>query len=98
MTTSAVLERRTWCYAQRPAAYDIAPCACGNAYPEWSEFKGHMWCEGCKLDFIPEHNGVFDGPIPVGIAGILGMSFDRVDLATMKVVKFPDYHREVSAS
>jgi hypothetical protein len=76
------LERRGWVYVMPPAAYEIAPCECGNHDTQWSEFKGHLWCGRCEKDFVPEHNGVFDGPIPLHTATLLGMCFDRIDLAT----------------
>ncbi len=82
------LEKRTWCYVMPPAAYEVAPCACGNADTEWSEFNGRLWCSACQIDFVPEHNGVFDGPIPIATAGLLGMSFDRFNLNTGQVEPF----------
>ena len=82
-----VLELRTWCYPQRPSAYEIAPCACGNHDTEWSEYQKHLWCAKCEIDFIPVHNGVFDGPIPIQLAVQMGMSFDRVDIATGKIAR-----------
>jgi hypothetical protein len=77
--------KRTWVYVQRPSSYEIAGCKCGNADPDWSEFKGMLWCPTCLIDFVPEHNGVFDGPIPVAAAALLGMSFDRFNLETQEV-------------
>ena len=82
------LEKRTWCYTQSPNTYGMAPCSCGNADTQWSEFKGHLWCEVCQKDFRPEHGGVFDGPIPVYTSMMLGMRFDRIDLATGKIEVF----------
>ena len=83
--------KRKWCYAQLPAEYGIGPCKCGNADLQWSEWKGHVWCVKCERDFIPEHNGVFDGPIQLRTANMLGMRFDRIDLRTMKVVRQEEY-------
>lgn len=80
--------RRTWVYVQTPAAYQIAPCSCGNHDLQWSELVGHLWCEKCRKDFVPAHNGVFDGPIPFHLATELGMSFDRIDLATRQRLVF----------
>lgn len=82
------IERRSCCYVQPPSAYEVASCDCGNADTQWSEFVGHLWCETCKKDFIPSHNGIFDGPIPIKLALMMGLSFDRVDLATKKRQKF----------
>lgn len=82
------LEKRTWVYVQRPATYEMAGCKCGNNDPDWSEFKGHLWCEACGIDFVPEHGGIFDGPIPVGISSLLGISFDRINLETQELEPF----------
>ena len=86
--TQPVLEKREWCYILQPSRYDIAPCKCGNYDTQWSEFKGHLWCDKCMVDFIPENNGIFDGPIPIKAAMLLGLSFDRIDLKTNKIIKF----------
>lgn len=79
---------RTHVYVQRPRIYEIAPCACGNADPDWSEFEKHLWCQKCEIDFIPEHDGIFGGPIPVETCGMLGISFDRYNLETKQVEPF----------
>jgi len=79
-------ERRTWIYVQRPAEYEIAGCACGNNDPDWSEFKGMLWCAVCQKDFVPEHSGIFDGPIPINTARLLGVDFRRFDLATCSIL------------
>lgn len=81
-------EKRTWCYLQPPSAYEIASCACGNENTQWSEFKERLWCDRCAVDFIPAHNGIFDGPIPVSICGVFGISFDRLNLETNEVEPF----------
>lgn len=82
------LQKRTWCYVQAPCLYEMAPCACGNHDTQWSEYQGHLWCERCQIDFKPSHNGIFDGPIPVAISAMLGISFDRFNLETRQVEKF----------
>jgi hypothetical protein len=83
------LVKRTWVYAQPPSDYEMSPCPCGNADTEWSEWKNHLWCPKCQKDFIPEHKGVFDGPIPIEVAKLLGMDFRRVDLETGKIYESP---------
>lgn len=83
-----MLEKRTWVYVQRPWQYEMALCKCGHLDPDWSEYKGHLWCPVCLIDFIPEHNGIFDGPIPVATSEMLGISFDRYDLETRKIIPF----------
>lgn len=84
-TTDTALEKRTWAYLQPPKAFEVAPCACGNHETQWSEFKGHLWCDKCQVDFKPAHNGVFDGPIPLHVSAMLGLRFDRFNLVTGRV-------------
>lgn len=83
--------RRKWAYCMWPSTYQIPPCACGNVNIQWSEWEKHVWCDVCKKDFIPEHNGVFDGPIPLGLANMLGIRFDRYDLKTLTITRQEDY-------
>lgn len=78
-------EKRTWHYIRPPADFEMAPCLCGNRNTQWSEFKGCLWCDKCQKDFIPEHYGVLDGPIPFGAAKIMGMSFDRYNMETQQI-------------
>lgn len=87
-TAEAPLEKRRWCYAQPPDTYGIAPCACGRQGTEWSEFKGRIWCSDCGIDFVPAHNGIFDGPIGVQTSAMLGIRFDRINLETMQFEPF----------
>lgn len=84
------LEKRKWCYLQKPSVFEVAPCDCGNYDTQWSEFKGHLWCSKCEKDFIPEHNGILDGPIPVNVCKMLGISFDRINLETNIIERFED--------
>ncbi len=81
-------EKRTWHYLQQPVDFEMAPCACGNHATQWSEFARHLWCDKCELDFIPEHNGIFDGPIAANVAHMLGVRFDRFNMATQQVERF----------
>lgn len=83
-----MLEKRTWVYVQRPVKYGIAPHKCGHKNPEWSEYKEHLWCPVCETDFIPEHWGVFDGPVGVHMCALLGICFDRFNLETQQVESF----------
>lgn len=84
----AELEKRTWHYLQPPATYGMAPCSCGNDDTQWSEFAKHLWCAKCEKDFIPEHAGIFDGPIPVATSMMLGICFDRFNMETQQVEPF----------
>lgn len=82
------LKKRKWIYVQRPAVYEIAPCECGNADPDWSEYAGRLWCKACKKDFVPAHNGIFDGPIAVNACRMMGIVFDRYVIKTKTVEPF----------
>jgi hypothetical protein len=84
----APLEKRTWHYLLPPAAFEMAPCSCGNHQTQWSEFKGHLWCAKCEKDFIPSHGGVFDGPIGVKLAAMLGVVFHRFNMVTGKAERY----------
>ena len=77
-------EKRDWVYIRQPTDFGIDNCECGTE-PEWSEYKKKLWCANCKVDYTPLHWGVFDGPIPIGAAHLLGMSFDYFDLKTNQV-------------
>lgn len=77
---------REWCYVEYPRKYGIAPCSCGNENTQWSEFKDHLWCDKCNIDFIPEHWGILDGPIPFYTATkLFKISFDRYNIQTGKI-------------
>lgn len=78
-------ERRIWVYMQRPKDYGIAGCPCGNENPYWSEYADMLWCPACQKDFVPEHNGIFDGPIPVNAAYLMGIDLRRVNLQTGEI-------------
>lgn len=74
--------KRRWVYIGQPSMYDIDGCDCGNKECQWSEFVDELWCEKCQKDFTPKHWGVFDGPIPMGAANLLGIDFTRVNIKT----------------
>lgn len=52
----------------------------------WSEYKDHLWCPACEQDFVPAHWGVFDGPIPLHSATLLGMDFSRYEIPSLRAV------------
>ena len=80
--------KRKWAYILQPVAYGISGCKCGNNNCKWSEYSKHLWCEKCNIDFIPEFDGVFDGPILLHTCGLLGIVFDRYNVRSKRVVKF----------
>ena len=77
------MNKRTWCYALPPVAYDMACDKCGGTHITWSEFEGMIWCYDCQID-TPGFQGIFDGPIPWGLSQVLGMNFDRIHLYLQK--------------
>ena len=83
---------RTHCYCMKPEVYDIACPICKKHNTHWSEFEKHLWCFDCEKDILLTLNdsGVFSGPIPMGVAGMFGMSFDRISIKDSKMVKFCD--------
>lgn len=89
MSDTTALEKRAWVYVMRPFEYEIAPCDCGNEDPDWSEYKHHLWCSSCQKDFIPAHNGVFDGPIPIHTSHLLGICYSTIDIASGELKKGP---------
>lgn len=83
-------KKRRWVYVMRPAAYELSGCpSCGNSDPEWSEWQGHLWCAHCQKDFVPAFNGMFDGPIPVQAAALMGISFGRRSIRTGMIIREP---------
>ena len=71
-----------------PKTYEMSECLCGNHETQWSEFEKHLWCEVCQKDFIPECAGIFDGPIPLNLCKMMGISFDKFNLETQKIEPF----------
>ena len=82
---NTTLLKREYVYLQQPYEYEIAGCDCGNNNTQWSECQKHLWCAKCEKDFIPKHNGVFDGPIGLNISRMLGLYFHRLNLKTNQV-------------
>jgi len=80
--------KRDWWYIQRPSKFDVAPCSCGSHDNDWSEYKKYIWCAVCEKDFIPEHYGILDGPIPVHAAYMMGIRFDRFNAVSGEIEVF----------
>jgi hypothetical protein len=81
---------RTHCYVQHPLSYEIPCPICGSHKVTWSEFESHLWCYNCEKDILLTiyNSGVFSGPIPVDVATMLGMSFDRINLKDQSITKY----------
>ncbi len=79
------LEKRKWFYIAQPKDFCIPACSCGNEETQWSEYEKHLWCSKCEKDFIPENNGIFDGPILIEVAQNLGVNFNRFNIEKEKI-------------
>ena len=88
MKADEPLGRRKWCYVMQPHDYDIAGCNCGWSGTQWSEFVDRIWCPHCKVDYVPGHWGIFDGPIQPTICGLIGLSFSRFEISTGRIAEF----------
>ena len=80
------MKKRKWCYCQQPTNYDIACDLCRGRNITWSEYEHHIWCYDCKKD-TPGFSGIFDGPIPLEVVKMLGVSFDRIEIPSGKLLK-----------
>lgn len=74
-----------------PAAYSIRCDKCNGGNIEWSEWEHMIWCYDCEID-TEGFPGIFDGPIAVTVAELLGLSFDRWNMIEQRV----EYPRRVN--
>jgi hypothetical protein len=82
-----MMNKRKWCYVLPPTAYDMRCDKCWQGELDdgtgtnitWSEYEGKIWCYDCEVD-TEGMPGIFDGPIPIHVSYMLGLSFDRVNL------------------
>lgn len=81
------LEKRTWHYINSPASFDMHCDKCEGRNITWSEYAHKIWCYDCEVD-TEGFKGVFDGPIPVEGAWMLGLSFDIFNMETGKIERF----------
>ena len=81
------MKKRTWHYAQNPKDYCIHCDICGGQNIEWSEFEKKIWCYDCKKDTHGDE-GIFDGPIPLEAASMMGIRFDIYDMKNKKIISF----------
>ena len=65
----------------QPTSYEISCDICGGNNITWSEFEHMIWCFDCKKD-TSGNGGIFDGPIPLQLAQLFGITFDRIDIKT----------------
>lgn len=85
------LIKREWHYILPPQAFDCTCEKCGGRNLQWSEWKSHIWCYDCEIDFDPkdsEHAGIFSGPIPIITTSLFGTSFDRYFIKENKIQRY----------
>lgn len=80
------MKKRVWAYVQKPHEYGIDCDLCGGGNLHWSEFDGLIWCYDCEKD-TEGTDGIFDGPIMIGVCGMMGMCFDKVNIETGEIEK-----------
>jgi len=83
---------RTHHWIMKPSSYGMACPLEHNHKITWSEYESHIWCYHCSRDWYVTINnaGVFSGPIPITLAAILGIRFERVEISTQKVIDVHD--------
>ena len=81
------MEKRTWHYIQKPQEHDISCPVCESRNLAWSEFENCIWCYKCEKDY-DNYVSALSGPVPVRVALMLGISFDRYNMETKKVEKY----------
>lgn len=81
------IKKREWAYVQEPQVYGIACDICEGSNLAWSEYDGLIWCYDCKKD-TKGTMGIFDGPVGVQACEMMGMCFDKYNIATGEVKKF----------
>lgn len=79
--------KRTWYYCQSPVVFEMQCDKCEGQNITWSEFERMIWCYDCEID-TEGYKGIFDGPVPIHISGLIGMSFDRYNMETCEIEKF----------
>ncbi len=84
-------KKRTWHYVMKPASYGVQCDKCDGTNIEWSEYEHMIWCYDCKID-TEGFDGIFGGPIPWGASQLIGISFDRWNMAEQRV----EYARQIN--
>ena len=78
--------KRIWCYIQKPFEWGIVCPNCGGENIDWSEFEGCIWCYDCEKD-IDNYDNPLSGPVPVGVARMVGIYLDQINLETGEIKK-----------
>lgn len=81
------LKKRKDCFIQKPQVYGITCDICGGTNLHWSEWEYLIWCYDCEKD-TKGTGGIFDGPIPLAICELMGISFDTLNIETGEIFPF----------
>ncbi len=84
MKKEKILRKTTYC--QKPAIYEICCDLCRGVDITWSEYEGLIWCFACEED-TKGTGGIFDGPIPIELCTMMGISFDKIRISDGKLLK-----------
>ncbi|MBU6231381.1 hypothetical protein KGP36_01830 [Patescibacteria group bacterium] len=79
-------KKRETCFIQQPAVYEVFCDLCGSVNTTWSEYEHMIWCFECEKD-TPGTSGIFGGPIPIQVSKMLGISFDKIEIATGDILR-----------
>lgn len=79
------MTKRKWHYVESPATFSLKCSKCQGQNIYWSEFENHIWCFKCEEDIYYETSHEI---FPVGLARMLGITFDKIDLETGERIKF----------
>lgn len=81
------LSKRTWHYIQKPQDFGVTCPLCESTNLAWSEYEKHIWCYACEKD-LNNYHSMLDGPVPMNVATMLGVSFDIFNMTTGKVERY----------
>ncbi len=83
------LKKRTWHYLMRPSHFSMCCDKCEGSNIDWSEWEGMIWCHDCQID-TKGFEGIFGSPIGLGVCRLLGISFDRWNMADQRIEYFQE--------
>lgn len=89
------MEKREWMYCHKPQEYQITCDKCNGTKLAWSEYKSMIWCYDCEVD-TKGTGGIFDGPIPLGLCELMGISFNRIRLEDNMLLKMVNDNNKIT--
>jgi len=82
------MKKRIECYCCKPSDLDLHCPKCKGDNITWSEWEEYIWCYDCKKDV--KYKPGLSGPIPVQIAGLIGIDLRKYNVQTGKIVPDSD--------